>query len=184
MAYRNGTYIAFHANGTNFPIASDIKYYNIIKAWKEKENDSFAFVNSHDKTSAVRDTSSKETLARSLKERLNNSKNMLLLLGETTKSDIDWVPFEIAYAVDKCQIPIIVAYLGVEVAIRNPINFDKLWPTSLKERINNGQASCIHIPFKKNPIISAIDQFNHNNFPKGGGIGCYNDEAYKQWGIM
>ena len=41
MAYRNGTYIAFHANGTNIPVESDIKYYNLIKAWTAKKDDDF-----------------------------------------------------------------------------------------------------------------------------------------------
>lgn len=31
MTYRNGTYIAFHAKGTNIPGGnSDIDYYNLI----------------------------------------------------------------------------------------------------------------------------------------------------------
>ena len=42
MAYRNGTYIAFHANGTNVPIDSDIKYYNLMKAWTAKKDDDFS----------------------------------------------------------------------------------------------------------------------------------------------
>lgn len=183
MPYRNGTYIAFHANGTNVPIDSDIKYYNLIKAWEGKDDDSFTIVNSHNKTSAVRDTSSAETLKRSLRERLNNSKNMLLILGQTTRHDNDWVPFEISYAADTCKIPIIVAYLDVETPIYNPQNYQSLWPEALKSRINNDQASCIHIPFKKLPIHSAINQFNHNNLPLGGGLGWYSEEAYKGWGL-
>jgi hypothetical protein len=66
MAYRNGTYVAFHANGTNYPIESDIKYYNMIKAWSEKSDDDFTLNNSHEKTAAVRDSSSKETVRRSI----------------------------------------------------------------------------------------------------------------------
>lgn len=46
MAYRNGTYIAFHANGQTDPTASDIKYYNLIKAWTEREDDDFSLINS------------------------------------------------------------------------------------------------------------------------------------------
>ena len=32
MAYRNGTYIAFHANNATEPTESDFKYYNLLKA--------------------------------------------------------------------------------------------------------------------------------------------------------
>jgi hypothetical protein len=75
MAYRSGTYIAFHAGGTSDPTASDIKYYRMLKAWHEHDNIDFKFVNSHEKVASVRDSSTKETLRRSLKERLNNTKS-------------------------------------------------------------------------------------------------------------
>jgi hypothetical protein len=79
MAYRNGTYVAFHAQGTNRPGESDIDYYNLMKAWSAKTDDDFTMVNSHDKASAVRDSSKKATLKASLQERLRNSRNMVLL---------------------------------------------------------------------------------------------------------
>ncbi len=41
MAYRSGTYVAFHANRTTDPTESDIKYYNLLKMWDE--NDAFDF---------------------------------------------------------------------------------------------------------------------------------------------
>ena len=74
MAYRNGTYISFHADGTNIPIDSDIKYYNLIKAWTAKEDDDFSIIDSHRKTCAVRDSSLKATLRERLKDRLKNQK--------------------------------------------------------------------------------------------------------------
>lgn len=182
MAYRNGTYIAFHANGTNIPIDSDIKYFNLLKAWTAKTDDDFSLINSHDKTSAVRDTSLRTTLQNRLRERLRNSKHLLLIIGETTKYDTDWVPHEIEYAVDNCNIPIIVAYTGEEY-ILDPKKYSYLWPKALKDRIENGKASCIHIPFKKEPLKDAISQFSHNNKPKGGGLGYYSIESYKHFGI-
>jgi len=126
MAYRNGTYVAFHANGTNIPINSDIKYYSLIKAWCGKNDDCFNIINSHEKTSAVRDSSSKETLRRRLKERLDNSKNMILIIVDTTKNGKDWVPLEIEYAVDVCKIPLILTYTKNDSYILNPSAFSDL----------------------------------------------------------
>lgn len=181
--YRNGTYIAFHANGTNIPTDSDIGYYNLIKAWSAKKDDEFTFVNSHMKTSQLRTTSSKETLQARLAERLRNySKNMVLIIGETTKMDTDWIPFEINYAIDTCKIPIIVTYIDFDCVL-NPKLLSNKWPPALKERIDNGTASCIHIPFKKAPILDAINRFDLNNKPKGGGLGFYSKEAYASFGI-
>ena len=109
MAYRNGTYVAFYAAGTSDPTASDMKYYNLLRAWHADDDNEFYFVNSHDKGAAVRDSSSKQRLRDVLAERLRNSKNMVLILGQSTQFDTDWVPFEIAYAVDSCNLPIIAA---------------------------------------------------------------------------
>ena len=47
-------------------------------------------------------------------ERLNNSKNMVLIIGPTTRFDTDWVPFEIGYAVDYRKIPTIATYIGYD----------------------------------------------------------------------
>ncbi|MGZ8906185.1 MAG: TIR domain-containing protein [Methylobacter sp.] len=184
MAYRNGTYVAFHANGTNIPSKSDIDYYNLMKAWAAKTDDEFTMNNSHDKAAAVRDSSRKETLKASLLERLKNSKNMVLIIGNTTLLDDDWVPFEIEKAVDIYKIPIIAAYTGYGTPIRKPAALKAHWPSALATRINNGTANVIHIPFKKMALLDAISQFSHNALPKGGGLGFYSDEAYRHFGIV
>lgn len=184
MTYRNGTYIAFHANGTTDPTASDIKYYNLLKAWTERTDDDFSFVNSHDKTASVRNTSLRETLRARLVARLGNSKHLLLIIGKTTKEDTDWVPFEIAHAIDKCKLPVIAAYTVTDQPILKPASFSAYWPAALKNRIENGTAGVIHIPFKKEPIKSAIGQFDLNTFPKGGGLGWYSEDAYRGFGML
>ena len=181
MAYRNGTYIAFHANDTTEPTESDIKYYNLLKAWKVRSDDDFRFINSHKKTSAVRDTSKRETLARSLKTRLKKSKNMILIIGKTTSEDTDWVPFEIRYAVDECEIPLIAAYTGYPY-ILDPSKLSSLWPKALKVRINNKAARVLHIPFKKEPLKAAVSQFNHNNLPNSA-LCYYDKQTYMDWGL-
>lgn len=182
MAYRNGTYIAFHAQGTNIPTDSDMKYYTLLKAWTAKTDDDFSLINSHEKNSAVRDTSLKQTLQNRLRERLRNSKNMILIVSETTKLDTDWVPHEIEYAIDACKIPLIIVYPDLGYVL-NPSLLSHLWPDALKKRIENGSASCIHIPFKKEPIKAAISQFSHNSKPNGAGLGYYTIEAYRSFGI-
>jgi hypothetical protein len=184
MAYRSGTYIAFHADGNNIPGGkSDIDYYNLLCAWDANKHHEFKLVNSHEKASAVRDDSKKTTLRASLLERLRNSRNMLLIIGDTTRFDTDWVPFEIEKAVDAYGLPIICAYTRVDVAIHVATAFSGYWPPALKTRIENGTASAIHVPFKQAPLYAAIDQFSHDNLPNGGGVGVYNLEAYQGWKI-
>lgn len=183
MAYRNGTYVAFHADGTNIPGGnSDIDYYNLMKAWHSNKNVEFNIINSHEKSSSVRDDSKRATLRASLLERLRNSKNMVLIVGKTTKYDTDWVPLEIEKAVDAYEIPIIVAYTMCDYALNNPAGLAAYWPPALASRIKSGTARAIHLPFKQDPIHAAIEQFSHDNLP-GGPLSYYGDSAYKKWGI-
>jgi hypothetical protein len=165
MAYRNGTYVAFLAQGTNQPGESDIDYYNLMKAWSAKTDDDFTMINSHEKASAVRDSSKKSTLKASLQERLRNSRNMVLIIGETTRFDTDWVPFEIEQAVDTHKIPIIAAYPNQGVVL--PVSeIQKLWPNSPPRKLSD-----------------AITQFDHDNLPTTP-ESCYGTEAYQTWGLL
>lgn len=181
MAYRNGTYIAFHADGKTDPTASDIRFYRMLKAWHANDGTDFRFVNSHEKVAAVRDTSRAATIKRSLRDRLDNSKNMVLIIGETTKYDTDFVPYEIAYAVDTCGIPIIATYTDY-VGVTDPLALKSLWPPALAQRINNKTAKVIHIPFKRALIDNAMGRFTLNNLP-GGSLVHYTREGHAKFGI-
>jgi len=181
MAYRNGTYVAFHAEGTNEPGKSDMDYYNLLRAWSANPDVDFTMVNSHEKASAVRESSKRATLRSSLQERLRNSKNMVLIIGETTRLDTDWVPFEIEQALDTYAIPIIATYTDY-CPILEPAKFWPLWPEPLAHRINNKSARVIHIPFKKVPIIDAIGQFSHEKLPNSP-LSYYGLDTYRAWGL-
>jgi hypothetical protein len=181
MNYRTGTYIAFHADGETNPTLSDMKYYTLLKAWKVRDDD-FNFVNSHEKTNAVRDTSKKETLRRTLISRMNKSKHLLLIMGKTTKNDTDWVPFEIKYAVEECNIPIIIAYTDYE-RILKPIELSFLWPKELTKAINNSGVGIIHIPFKKEAIKDALSQFGINDKKPKSNLSHYSKEAHDSFGL-
>jgi hypothetical protein len=182
MAYRNGTYVAFHAGGTPNQSASDIKYYRALQMWSANSSIEFDFVNSHDKTAAVRDTSLHSTLRSRLLERLRNSKNFVLIITEATRLDNDWVPFEIAAAIDTYDLPVIAAYPGLD-AVLNPLELRPLWPEALKVRIDAEEASVIHIPFRQQPILDSISRFNPTDHPPGS-LCHYSRAAYQQWGYI
>ena len=150
-------------------------------AWHKDTDNDFHFINSHDKAAAVPDTSKKATLRNVLAERLRNSKNMVLILGQTTRFDTDWVPFEISYAIDSCTIPIIAAYPGYDY-IQAPADLASFWPYALAERIQNGVARAIHIPFRQAPMTDAIGQFTPDA-PPNGSLSYYSRDAYASFGI-
>ncbi|WP_455138481.1 TIR domain-containing protein [Thermophilibacter sp.] len=74
MAYKNKTYVAFDGD-------TDMRYFNILKAWRNNKEINFDFYDVHSINTA-RDTSLTESIKRQLRERFDNSKLFLLLVGE------------------------------------------------------------------------------------------------------
>lgn len=177
MAYRNGTYVAFAADGGTDITKSDIRYYNMLKAWNLMKNRDFKMINSHEKGSRLRSWSQDETIKRTLRDRLDNSSRMLLLVSDRTRLDDDFVPYEIKYAIDNCKIPIIVSYISYKSRITNsiPQNLYNLLPNVLKDRLNNNTAKTVHIPFRERILNEAIKQFSHSEMPQ------YTTTMYLDW---
>lgn len=135
--YKNGIYVAFDGGGDTSIESGDIKIFNLMKAWV-KNDDNFNFVNSHEKTGNVRDDSKIETLKVSLRERLNNSKKMILILSNNTNFKNKILNWEIKYAIDM-KMPIYVINLSEpNKEIKNLIQaFDNEENISLIKKTSN-----------------------------------------------
>jgi hypothetical protein len=72
MAYRNKTFVSF--------ASEDLSSYRLMTAWKANKNIEFNFIDAHDLNTAL-DTSQPETIRRRLRERVTNTKQVVLLLG-------------------------------------------------------------------------------------------------------
>lgn len=157
MAYRNKTYIAF--DGDN-----DINYFNIMKAWKYNDDIDFDFYDAHELTQA-HDWAKTESIKRSLKNRLDNSKLFILLIGEHTKKLTKFVKYEVETAM-RLSLPIICVNLNGEN------REDDLSPSWFEEYPR------IYIPFKEEIIKYAIEHWpkSQNSSPnQGAGAYRYKD---------
>lgn len=150
MPYRNKTYVAF--DGDN-----DIRYYWLMKAWKQNDGFDFNFHDAHDLNQAY-DSSKEESIKQQLRVRLQNSKLFILLVGEHTKYLRKFVPWEIEQAV-RLDLPIIVVNLNKY----RKIDF-QYCPTDL--------ISCLslHIPYSPTVIQYAMDYWTqgHSIFRQHG----------------
>ncbi|MCL4801005.1 MAG: hypothetical protein KJ025_15540 [Burkholderiales bacterium] len=180
MAERSSTYVAFHANPARERVEPEIHYHNLLKVWRVREDNDFSFTNAHEKAAAIRDVRLRTGTERLLRARLQGARNMILIVGQTTREDNDWIPLEVRYAVDDCGIPIIAAYLGFE-HILDPASLEPLWPAALAKRIRELTARVIHIPFREEPLRDAANQFDHAKPPRGP-LSFYNQETYAEWG--
>ena len=162
MAYRNKTYVALDYD-------NDSKYYNLMKAWRDNDDIDFNFYNAHDLTT-IRTWSSEESKRVSLRERMKNSKVLVLLIGENTRYCSTWVKWEIELAL-KHDLPIIAVNLDGDREYNAT-----LCPSALRGKL------AIHIPFSPGIMAYALDHWpaRHEALMKEGGAGVrtYKDHVY------
>lgn len=180
---RTGTYVAFDGLGKENPCESDFRYYATLQAWNSNNNIAFSFVNSHEKASAVRDTSKLKTLMASIQQRLSGSKNMLVILSSNTRKIGSLLSYEIEMAVDSYRIPLIITYVDYCV-IAKPYELKNRWPFVLNDRIGKPGTAGIHIPFIKDIVLMAINQFSPSNLPHGNGNSVYSKDIYRSLGLL
>lgn len=147
----------------------DFCYYNMLKAWKGSDN-SFPFNNAHDTTYNVRDNSDWETtLKPRLRERLRNSKNIILFLSERTVNSRA-LREEIDYGINTLGLPVIVIYPDLK-AKEDLLNNDKtdfnstvkdLWNNLPIFRDSKSKVPVLHVPMNKETIIRALNNTNFN----------------------
>lgn len=105
MSYRNKTYVAF--------ASENIHFYRLMTAWKANEHIEFDFTNAHDVYEA-RDTSLPSTIKRRLRERLSDTKQVVLLGSTDAKRKGGDGSSFLAYEVDAIidlGLPVIIANL-------------------------------------------------------------------------
>ena len=180
---RTGKYIAFDGLGQTDPTKSDFRCYSTLQAWDKNKNIDFRFTNSHEKTYAVRDTSSRETLYARIRQRLSASKNMLIILSKDTRYTGSVLSYETQQAIEVYKIPLIIAYPGYSVFCDVDALAD-MWPKALADRIGDAGTKAIHIAFAKEPIMEAIRRFTVNGDPLSDGKNYYTRESYVRWGLV
>jgi hypothetical protein len=142
----------------------DFCYYNILKAWKGADS-SFPFNNAHDTTYNVRDSSDWEsTLKKRLRERLNNSENIVLFLSDDTANSRA-LREEIDYGINTLGLPVIVIYPDLKTkedllnngktSLNNTVR--NLWDKLPIFRNSKSKVPVLHIPMNKETIRTALN---------------------------
>lgn len=168
MSYKNGNYCAFYvADPFNESVlgahaTKDFVYYNLLRSWKGKDL-SFPFNDSHSKTYSVRDGSDWEsTLKPRLRERLRNSKNVILFLSERTINSRA-LREEIDYGINTLGLPVIVIYPDYdtkESLLRNDSlkqEIKNLWNKLPALRDSMNKVPTLHVPMNKDLITASLN---------------------------
>ena len=148
--------------------------YAYMKGWNKNENMEFDFNDAHD-IKPLTDNASEDTVKRRLRERFSSAKQVIVLVGENTKSLFKFVRWEIDTALD-LDLPIIVVNLN-----DNRTYDSKNCPTILDGKY------VVHISYKMKIIQYALNNFP-DEFAKrkstDGGNRQYNDDVYKSLGLV
>jgi hypothetical protein len=106
MSYRNKTFVSF--------ASEDIHYYRLMTAWRENSRFDFDFYDAHDLNTA-RDTSSPITINLRLRQRLQNTKQVVMLIGDVTRRKAamhgSFIGYE-ARTIKSLRLPVIFANLN------------------------------------------------------------------------
>jgi hypothetical protein len=139
MSYRNKTYIIFDAD-------NDIAQYRMMTAWRANEKIDFDFHNAHELNNLTANAS-EEQIKRKLRERLVNTKQAIVLVGNSTKNLHKYVRWEIEVAIDM-DLPIVA------------VNLDKTnGATDKTPPILKNNACFVSVPYEVNKIKHALDNF-------------------------
>ena len=154
----------FFENQLGATSTKDYAYYNQLKLWKRMDR-SFNYADAHCMTYPFRTGISWEKKLKPLiHERIDNSKNVLLLLSSITQ-ETQQMNEEMDYCINVCGKPVIVVYVECQEQeevfdakgeVRGELK--QLWDQAPVFRDNMGKVFVQHVPFNKQRIHEALNQ--------------------------
>lgn len=147
--------------------------YRFMRGWKSNENIDFNFFDAHD-LKLITDRANEDTVKRSLRERLSNTKQAIVIVGEKTKNLYRFVRWEMEIC-QKLDIPIIAVNLN---GLRKQDG--ERCPGILRGEY------VVHIPFKLKIIQYALDNFPSEYGKRtatNSGSRVYNESIYEKLGL-
>ena len=166
MAYRDKVYVSMDAD-------SDIRYYHLMKAWKQNDNTYFNFRDAHDLNNIY--DKSEASIKAGLQERFRNTKVFVLLVGSHTRYLYKYVRWEIEQAL-KRDIPCIVVNLNGKRSMDSA-----LCPPIIRNEL------ALHISFNARILQYALEHWPASHYEKkrnnDSGAYYYKDDVYENLGL-
>jgi hypothetical protein len=128
--------------------------YAYLNGWKSNKNIDFDYQDAHDLDTMTGRAQSEQYVKSKLRERMNKSTAVIVLIGDKTKNLYKYVRWELELALE-LGLPIIAANLN-----KTNGQDDRLCPAIIR-----GKACVVHIPYTLNAIKHAMGNFP--NFYRG-----------------
>ena len=162
MTRRTKTYIAFDGD-------SDLMSYRTVQSWSANQAISFNLNDAHNVNEA-RDDSLPQSIINQLRERLDASKIVVLLVGDRTKHNRKGIlKYELQYAL-RNKLPILLAFIGFEAAHSNT---SELWSKYLYPKVPSvlldaSEKYVLVSPFTRTAFEHAVRVYSHQSLPEQG----------------
>jgi MTH538 TIR-like domain (DUF1863) len=150
--------------------------YSYMKGWKSNENVEFDFRDAHDLDTMTASAANEQYVKGKLRERMNKSSVVVVLVGDKTKWLYKYVRWELELALE-LKIPIIAVSLAENRQIDSA-----LLPSIIREEC------IIQVPFKMKAIRYALDSWPRtllslDTKERSAGPRHYTDETYRSLGL-
>jgi len=167
MAYKNKTYVIFDGDNDKWA-------YAFMKGWKSNENVDFNFHDAHETGTLTANAQNEQYVKTALRERFESAKQVVCLVGESTKNLYKFVRWELDTAIG-LDLPIIAVNLNKK---------RQMDPERCPAIIRDSYT--LHVSFN-----AAIVQYALDNFPdeyrrrdkSATGPRFYNDSVYTKLGL-
>lgn len=165
MSYRNKTYVIFDGD-------QDIWAYRYMMGWKANKRVDFNFHDAHD-LNTISDISGENNTKRKLRARFSSSKQVIVLIGNSTQHQYRFVRWEIEVA-KSLSLPIVAVNLNKKRAYDQ-----ENCPPILRD------ADAIHVSFNARIIRYALDNFcpNYVKYRGQEENWYYGDRIYSELGL-
>ena len=166
MAYRDKVYVSMDAD-------NDLRYYYLMKAWKQNDYTEFDFRDAHDLNNIL--DKSEGSIKAGLQERFRHTKVFVLLVGAHTRYLYKYVRWEIEEAINR-DLPCIIVNLNGKRSMDS-----ELCPPIIQNRL------AIHISFNSRIMQYALEHWPESNARKEkenlSGAYYYKDSVYEELGL-
>lgn len=166
MSHRNKTYVVF--DGDN-----DMWAYAYMKGWKNNDRMDFNFFDAHD-LRPLTDRASEDTVKSALRERMASAKQVIVLIGDSTKNLYRFVRWELDRALSS-DLPIVAVNLN---------GMRQMDPERCPAIIRDTYT--VHVPFKLAIIKYALDNFPDEYARRDrslAGARSYGGDVYRSLGL-
>ena len=159
---RTKTYIAFDGD-------ADLMSYRTIQGWSADPKYPFTLNDAHE-INYARDVSLPESIINQLRERLDVSKHIVLIVGSETNNNRKGIlQYEINYGI-RNKLPFILVFKGFSSEDKADASLwqNKLLPKIPKVLRDGEPKYCLVSPFTRDVLVRAIWTYSAENLPQKG----------------